>query len=315
MTTQTTDTSVAALSAALAAAPPVVEKDDFADAFASFTAPEPAKPPVAEAAAGADGKEPPAPAPEPGSEIEGAPDAAEGEAGKTTPEPEPVKANTTADDAVARLADILTQRQQPAPKPEAPQSPQAPAPLFTEAEAVKLREFYKEWPEVAEATQTLMRAAMVDVRDKILTEVAAVLGPRLSLLEQMANDMQLGQIKEAVPDYSAELEAQVLAWAEKQPDYLKAVYTNVMQTGTSSEVADIVKRYRQETGAAAPASGIAPQATATAAPAPATKEAILSPAAKKAAAALEPVNSKRTGNTQVEPQSFDDAFDAFAKAS
>lgn len=322
----TTDTSVAALSAALSA--PLVEKDEFSDAFASFA--DPTTPPATttEATAqatqeGQDGQETTATADEPASEIEGAPDAAQegAEGEQKTPEQiaaeaaeaaKAAKPATTTDDAIARLADAIAQRNQPQDKaPPAPQVVQ-PQPLYSADEVAQIQNFYKEWPEVAPAVETLLKGAITATENRIYAEVARVIGPKLKVLDQLADQAVYSQIKQAVPDYDETLEDKVSAWVKTQPAYLQDAYTNVMQKGTADDITDLVNRFRRETGTAAPSGDRTTQAQQ--APAPTKQAASLSPVAKKAAAALAPVTSKRTGSTQVEPQTFDEAFDVFAKA-
>jgi hypothetical protein len=319
-----TETSVAALSAALAA--PAVEKDDFADAFANFTSEKPdltETQPDATAQA-ADGKEAAEGTEGTETEIEGAPgagdegltaeqiaekaeaDAAKAEADAAAALEAAKKAPT--DDAVTRLADMLAERTKPAPQQV--DNRNQPEPLYTTQEVAKLTEFYKEWPEVAPAVEILLKGAMTNITNHIFAEVAKTLAPRMRLLEQLADNFQYQEITRTIPDYNEQLHADVTKWIEGQKGYLKAAYTNVMQEGTVDDFNDLVARYRQETGKAAPANtGNAPQQGGTTKPAPA---AALTPAAKKAAAALAPVNSKRSGLVEVEPQGYDDAFDKFA---
>lgn len=321
----TTDTSAAALSAALAA--PAPEKDEFADAFASFADPKPAVEPTTQPAAQAqDGKEAPAEDEDPGTEIEGAPGApgegaeapaeelaaeAEELAAEAKPKPKaPETKPTAADDAISRLADILSKRDEP--KPQVQPQVQQPAVLYTEAEVTQLQTFYKEWPEVAPAVEVLLRGAMTNVTNSIFTEVARVLGPKLQLLDQLANNVTYSQLQREVPDYNDELVDHIAEWIKTQPTYLQPAFTSVMQNGTASDITDLVNRYRQETGVAAPEGDRTTRGTRQ--PAPVKPAAPLSTAAKKAVAALAPVTSKRTGNTQLEPQSYDEAFDVFAKA-
>jgi hypothetical protein len=96
----------------------------------------------------------------------------------------------------------------------------------------------------------------------------------------------------------------VVKWVEQQPAYLKHAYNSVIQSGTAEEVTDLIHRYEQANGkpAAAPAAVVTPK--------PATE---LPAATKQAVAALAPVGSKRSTVVQGLPQTFEDAFDTFAK--
>lgn len=299
----TTDTSAAALSAALIA--PAPEKDEFHDAFAGFTAKsdpvlEAANAMVAEAAAAKEG-EVAAEAVEPATEIEGVP--AAGAEGETKVEEPEVKVEVKAeekDDPVARIADYITKREaERKPEPKAEPQPAATPPLFTTGEIEKVQAFYKEWPDVAEAQAILFKGIRAEITQAIYADMAKVIGPKFALLDQMANAMQYDKVKQEVPDLTPELEAKIAAWVQSDdvPAYLRPAFTNVIENGLPSEIKDLVKRYRVETGDAATVETQAP-----------TKVATLSTAAKKAVAALAPVTSKQTGSVQSEPVTFEDMF-------
>ncbi len=68
-----------------------------------------------------------------------------------------------------------------------------------------------------------------------------------------------------------------------QPKYLQPAYQHVIENGTADEVIDLIGQWRTSTGAAVPAAVVASKSDTE-----------LSTAAKKAAAALAPVTSKRT---------------------
>ena len=99
---------------------------------------------------------------------------------------------------------------------------------------------------------------------------------------------------------------EIRAWVDQQPAYLQAAYTQVIQQGTAEEVADLVGRYRKETGkggAGAPTEPVTPSGA----------EAELSEPVKQAAASLAPVGSKRSVVSQPDdPSNFDDAWKRFA---
>ena len=215
------------------------------------------------------------------------------------PEPEPAPGPNN-DELLARFAQIV--RETPAPQPQQPQQPQpAPAPaLFTDAEAAELAAYEKDWPDVAKAESLRRRAEYQQLLQYVFDQV----GQRLAPLEQVtmggAERSHLNDLYTLVPDYD-QVRDPVLAWVDQQPAYLKAAYTQVAQRGTPMEVADLIGRYRQASGAQAPA----PRAQAPAAPAPGVR---------RAAAALAPVQSSRSGVVDSQPDDFDGAFAAFAKA-
>lgn len=148
-------------------------------------------------------------------------------------------------------------------------------------------------------------------------EMAAFVQPLFDQQRAITNNLHMGELKAAVPDYSENLEQEVTNWIDSQPDYLQAPYKQVMQSGTSEQVADLIGRYRSASGAA-PA---APAAAAPAAPAagvakptpPAPSKTELSSAAKQAAESLAPVGGERSQVPQGEdPGDYDSAFARYA---
>ena len=283
------------------------EPDDFSKMFEDLAKlgdaePAPTLVPVEEPAPVVLGGDPPTPAAETPAEtpVEGldlTPPVEE-----PTPEPEPAPPGPSNDELLARFAQIV--REQPAPQP-APQ-PQvqqpAPPPLFTEAEIKELEAYEKDWPDVAKAEALRRRAEYSQLIGYVFEQVAQRLRP----LEQMtmggAERSHLNDLYTLIPDYD-QVRDPVLAWVDQQPAYLKNAYMQVAQQGTPAEVADLVGRYKQATGAQVPAAPAAPAAP----PAPA-------PQVRKAAANLAPVQSARSGVTDSQPEDFDGAFAVFAKA-
>ena len=245
---------------------------------------------------------PPAPAPAP---VEAEPAPVEGldltppvEEPEPEPEPAPQLSN---DELLARFAQIA--REQPAPQPQYQPPPQvqqpAPAPLFTPDEMKELEAYEKDWPDVAKAEALRRRGEYSQLIGYVFEQVSQRLRP----LEQMtmggAERSHLNDLYTLIPDYD-QVRDPVLAWVDQQPAYLKNAYMQVAQQGTPAEVADLVGRYKQATGARAPAAPVAPSAPA--------------PAVRKAAAALAPVKSARSNVADAQPEDFDSAFAAFAKA-
>lgn len=288
------------------AAPPVEGEDDFSKMFSQFARDEPDPKPVEPPKTPGDA---PAlagdlPVPEPVAKVvEPSKPAAEPPKGATEPPAGP--------DPIERLADLLQQQQRTEQPRDRGAPPPQPRPMFSPEEATAITEFYKEWPEIARAQELAIRAAVQQTTDHVFREMANFLGPRLTLLEQLANNVQADTLERRIPDIDT-IADKVAQWVDTQPDYLKAAFTTVMERGTPDQVEDLVGRYRQATGTAAPAL-IAPAQPAQ--PQPAAAPPVLSPAARKAVAALAPVSGKRTAPTVGgEPQTFEDAFDVFAKA-
>ena len=145
----------------------------------------------------------------------------------------------------------------------------------------------------------------------VFAEVQKYVQPLMETIDALAGRAHLADVKAAVPDYSDNLRQQVVDWVAKQPAYLQTAYNHVIQNGTHDEVKDLVERYRQATGQAAPAAGAASTGGQGGKPA---KDNELSGAAKEAAAALAPVESKRSEVINSgDPASFEDAWSQFAK--
>lgn len=149
------------------------------------------------------------------------------------------------------------------------------------------------------------RAEYQQLLQHVFTQVANFVKPIQETAEALAQRTFTSDVTTAVPDYSDQLRADVIAWVKTQPTYLQVAYNHVITEGTVDEVKDLVDRYRTATGKAAPK----PSGDGGAAPKPAEKGNELSEAAKQAAAALAPVDSKRSGvQAPSDPSNFDDAW-------
>lgn len=228
---------------------------------------------------------------------------------------EPAPAPASADDIVKGLADLLKQQPapaaQPAPQEQQPQEQQEP--LYSPEEISTLSEYEKNWPDVAQAESLKRRAEYHDLMKFVFSEVAKYTQPLFEQLKTVGNTLHIGELKQVVPDYSAALEADVAAWVDTQPAYLQIGMKQVMQQGTSEEVADLIGRYRAATGTV-PAPAPAPAGQQAPAPAPAKPaQTELSSAAKQAAESLAPVSGDRSQVPQGEdPQDFVSAFARYA---
>lgn len=217
----------------------------------------------------------------------------------------PAPADNT--ELLSRLADLLDKRAPAAPA--APVAPAALAPLYTADEIAALTQFETDWPDVAKAFALMRRGDTVQNNAKLYSELGQVLGPQLANMQTVQVSHQLNELRRMIPDYD-KVRDPVIAWAmddKKQPAYLRTAYESVINNGDPAQITDMVTRWRTETGApAAPASGqVVPPKTTAQVAAP-------SLAIQAAAAALAPVNSKRTTTVPAEPSTFDDAFKAFA---
>lgn len=221
---------------------------------------------------------------------------------------EPVKADeksADADEVLNRLAKIVNDTK---PKSEEkPAAAEAPAdeakPLYSQEEEEFLTGYDKDWGDVVRGESLKRRGEYKELLEYIFTEVGRFVAPLRDQTTVLAERTHLSDIKSNVPDYNDDLRDRVVAWAKTQPEYLQPAYDQVIQYGTADEVKDLVERYRKDTGQAAPAAAAAPTG----------KDNELSSEAKKAAAALAPVESKRSGVQQPgDPASFEDAWKQFA---
>ena len=187
------------------------------------------------------------------------------------------------------------------PQDQQIQQPQ-PIPL-TEEETEAINTFITEFPQVAAAHQIITKRQIEAAVNYVLAEVASVLQPIAQQLNTVAQRSHLGDLEHVVPDY-ADVRQKVLDWVETQPDYLRTAFHSVIQQGTVDQVKDLIDRYRVSTGVVvqpAPTGGTQTAVTE------------LTPAAKKAAAGLAQVSSKRSTATASTPTDFDGAFESFAK--
>lgn len=221
-------------------------------------------------------------------------------AAETPPAPTPAP-KADEEEVLQRLARLV--KEEPAPQQsQQPQQPQQPQ-LFTQEEQEYLTNYEKEWPDIAKAESLRRRAEAQQLVSYVFAEVAKEMRPLMETVQVLAQRTHLSDLTSKVDDYEQVREG-VISWVEQQPTYLQVAYKHVIENGTVEEVADLVGRYKRETGVSAqPAT----------APAPRKPDTELPPATKQAAAALAPVSSKRSAVAQaVDPEDFESAFAAFA---
>jgi hypothetical protein len=256
--------------------------------------------PAAEAAPEPVAVETPEPAAEPSPEPV-AVDPAPEPAAEPAPAPAP---RASDDDIIDRFARAVADRQPQtsAPAPQA-QAPAETPPLFSTDEQALLSAYEKDWPDVAKAEALRRRGEYQQLVGYIFNQVQARLAPVEQQMQGATQRSHLGDLYNLIPDYN-EVRQPVLDWIGKQPPYLRSAFEQVASQGTPEEVADLVGRYRSAAGVSAP-SAPAPAPVAPATPAPALR---------KAAAALAPVRSSRSGAVQqANPDDYDGAFAAFIK--
>lgn len=205
------------------------------------------------------------------------------------------------EDLLRRFAEIA--RQTPQPQKEAPKQEVQPEPeLFTAEDKTFLTDYEKDWPDVVRGEALKRKAEYHQLVSYVFKEVADQLRPLMSTVNTLADRTQLNDLQSRVTDYN-DVRDKVVEWVGKQPAYLQPAYNHVIKEGTVEEVEDLIARYRRDVVPAAPK-----QAATT------PKPAALSDATKQAAAALAPVQTKRSGVVQVsDPQDFDAAWAEFVK--
>lgn len=302
----------------LSAPTPPVETDEFAAAFADLSAPAPVEKPAVAV-------EPSAPAAPVAPESAAAPavPAAPAEpstpAAPVVPESAAAPAASTPPDGYVSAADFAALKAQidemkrsppvaaptPAPAPEA-------TPVYSTDETAILNKYKEDWPDVAAGEALARRQEYHGLVKYIFDQINPLLTPLLVTTDSIASRTQLQDLEALIPDYH-QVRAPVIEWVDKQPEYLKEAFTKVTSTGTPDQIADLVTRFKKDTGWVAPAAAAAAAAAATPAAAavtpPVVKAAALPAAAAAAAAALKPVKTSRSEAAgTVDPNDFDAAF-------
>ena len=310
-----------------------LENDDFAAAFDQLAQelmppaaePAPAAAEAAPAVVDSAAESAPAAAEPAAAAAESAPAAAEpaaaaAESAPAAAEPAAAAAEPAAPSELeqlrAELAELKAQVKAPAAAEPAPAAkPAEPAPLYSSAEQEALAAYENEWPDVAKGEALKRRGEYQRLVSHIFSEVQRVYGPAVEYYQSRSERDQYTDLKAAISDYD-EVRDKTIEWANQQPSYLKAAYTKVIEEGTPEEVADLVDRFKKETGyVSAPAATTAKPAPAGGMAAPANSKTELPAAAKQAAKALRVVDTKRAEQTSLDdPNDFDGAFKQFAAA-
>jgi hypothetical protein len=223
---------------------------------------------------------------------------------------QPAETPPDADDVLKRLAAEIAKQggakqEVEAPPPATDAEPERP--LFTEAEQASIDHFAKEWPEEHEAVRLMGRDIGVSAIKFVFESIAPEMRQIRDMVVQMSTRMHYGDLVESVGEISEDEIAKVKSWAEGQDQpYLQKAYLGVIKEGTADEVANLVSRYREETGTQP-----APQPAAEPAKKP-VGDTELSGVAKQAAASLAPVGTKRSVvQNPDDAQDFDAAWDKY----
>jgi hypothetical protein len=125
------------------------------------------------------------------------------------------------------------------------------------------------------------------------------------MLEAVASQVHLGELRQSIPDYDSERD-RIVEWAlsDKQPRILRNEFERVIREGTTEEGLELYRLYKE-----ASAQQESVRATSS------KKVTELPAPAKKAAALLAPVSSKRSTavTSSVDPNDFESAFAMAAK--
>jgi len=293
--------------------------DDFANAFAEFSLPEDKKPgepaqvlteQEADAQRVADQnpvkKDEPTPDPAPNELDEAARAAREAK----TPPVDPVKTEQTVDptDKLAQAIERLAARQ-PAPAPtQQQQQQQAEPPEYTAEEQAVIQAYHEQFPEIARAEQLQRRSEYKQVVNYIFQQIQPALAQVAQQVAQVSTRTHMEDIYTLVPDYD-EVREPTIKWVEKQPDYLRAAFDQVVRGGNIQQVADLISRYKSDPTSGYKAPTPTPDTGVATAPA-AQQSARVEAAAKK----LAPVAAKRSNvaTEGISPNDFDKAFESFS---
>lgn len=228
--------------------------------------------------------------------------------GAAKPGAEAPAAGPSADDILTGLKDLIAQGKKPDAEEGAAkqqQSQEEEKPLYTEDETEFLKEYDKEWTDVARGEGLKRRQEYRELLNYVFTQVAEYVKPIKEMAEAVAERTHRQDIETNIADYSDNLREDVVKWVREQPAYLQPAYNHVITNGTVEEVKDLVDRYRSATGKK-PAEAGTQKPTGK-------KDNELSDEAKKAAESLAPVDVKRSGVQQPgDPSNFDDAWKQFA---
>jgi hypothetical protein len=187
-----------------------------------------------------------------------------------------------------------------------------PVPTYTADEQGIIAKYQEDWPDVAKAESLVRRKEYQELVGYIFQQVESRYAPVLEYMEKQAPRTQYSAIVDMVPDYDT-VRDKALAWVDTQPDYMKEAYQRVTSEGTPEQVADLIDRFKKDTGYVAQAAA-AP--TTPAPPAVAIKPvaAALPAAAQKAVAKLAVVKTGRSDQTEgVGEEDFEGSFAQYAE--
>jgi hypothetical protein len=286
--------------------------DSFTSAFDEATEHTPEKPPEPtpppDDAAAPPPADPAPAAPEPAAAAPAAP----AQGGDTSPPP--------VDEWKAKYEALQAELAAKAKEPEPPKDDAKPADepkkaekapeikWYTpaEEEMAAVKEFEKEWPEIAKAEGYRRKADNYNLVQYVFAEVSRVYDAQLARMQEMIDALSdkatIDTIRTAHNDYET-IYDDVVSWAKTLPSSFRIGALQTMEQGTPEEVSELIAEYKKQKGLTGKA-GV-PQPSE-----PKDKEPQLSAVAKKAAQSLQVVQSRRTApaSTASDPNDFEGAW-------
>lgn len=280
-------------------------EDEFAAAFAELTLPAKAQhteeeTDADEAEAGVEGGESPA------DEV------VEGEQGEAGAEPaEEVATEPTGESAfaqeLAKLREEIAKPSEPTPaapaaEPAVSETPAAaPTSLqLTEEEQKVLAEYEKDWPDISKAEAIKRKQEIYAAVQFVFSQMAGTLNPIVEKFKESEYSQHEAAIKGVHEDYD-DVRDDVIKWATSQTGLRGKLFTEVVQSGTAEEIADLVSTWKEVHGKTKP-QVVTGAGSPTAPTEPPAK-------AKQAAQKLSVVSSKRTAVPAAQdPNDFDSAW-------
>jgi hypothetical protein len=128
---------------------------------------------------------------------------------------------------------------------------QDPGATDDEAEAI-IKELEDELPTVGKAMRALLNKATA-ARPASTDEIDRVVRERVAPIEETYRkaeaDRHFSTIRAAHPDFDqiTAKDSELFSWVEKQPSYLRAGMTSVLNEGNAADVVDLLTRFKQET--------------------------------------------------------------------
>ncbi len=188
---------------------------------------------------------------------------------------------------------VSTEEQKPVVKEE-------PRPIYSSDEEARIAQYREDWPEVVAGEALARRKEYVELTNYIFDEVAKRYEPLIEFYQNSSSRNQYSDIVALVPDYD-NVRDKTLEWIDTQPTFLKKAYTEVTETGTPEEIAELINIFKKSTGYAEKTPGTVAKKTSM----PAAIETTPNPAKTEAVAALKVVKSGRSSAADASPDAFD----------